>query len=294
MSLTVGEMIGQVRRSLHGSSRPIINFVGTTMTDSITSLTAGLPLTGVATGTWLNIGDELLWVQSAAGVGAIVHRGMLGTTPASHASGALIEINSRFSSLDVREKMAEELRSYGEKLFRTSIVNIDTDATMERAYNLPITDPFFYIVDVRVGSGNSTVREYNRTTTTLDRHAATAVFPSGQSLTFDNFYGSVRDVQVTYAREFDTSDMSDGVDLVDDMGLPGTALDVVRLGTMARMVQATEVSRTIGEGQAEPRRADEVPAGSRMATAKELWRSRNERLAQEHALLLARWPYRME
>jgi hypothetical protein len=125
-------------------------------------------------------------------------------------------------------------------------------------------------------------------------------FPSGNGLivypndwqTYATQAGSTYVLRVTAATDFDTSAFTDDVDVVEDVGLPASAIDIAPLGAAGKLTGVREILRTNIGTQNQPRRAEEVPPGATIQTGMQLMQLRDRRLSQEATRLLGRWGIR--
>lgn len=81
-------------------------------------------------------------------------------------------------------------------------------------------------------------------------------------------------------------------DLVAVCGLPPTATDIPELGAIAAHLRTMEGRRNQMIAQGDPRRAEEVSPGSNMGLARLADLDLRNRIADERALLMARYPWR--
>jgi hypothetical protein len=282
---TVADLIESTRRHLFTSYRAEFNFLTDTITAAATTLALDIsPLTGVGRGTVLGIGDELLFVKSVSTQTCTVARGWQGTTAAAHTSGATVEINPRFPNAIIRDAIRDEIRSWGNQLYRVDSYPIT--ATTDTAYDLPI-DPFIQVLDVR-RSSTADERWKRVTLYEVDRHANTTSFPSGCALQIQQDIPTGSTIQVTYSAPFDLTYIEDGIEAVEDIGLAESMLDIPPYGAAWRLLSTREVPRTFADAQPEARRSEEVPPGHNDRTAAGLKRIRDQRLAEETSRLIAK------
>jgi hypothetical protein len=99
-----------------------------------------------------------------------------------------------------------------------------------------------------------------------------------------------RTVQFDYKAPFKpATGMTD--DVVTDMGLAESMVDIPVLGAGAKLLRTTEYRRGQIHAQGDPRRAEEVQAGQNSSAARELERDFKQRIADEHIRLVNRNPY---
>lgn len=79
--------------------------------------------------------------------------------------------------------------------------------------------------------------------------------------------------------------------VVDDMGLSESMLDIPPLGASVRLLRTTESRRAQTHNQSDPRRAEEVQRGQNSSAATDMAREFRDRVQAEHTRLLNRNPY---
>ena len=293
---TVTEAVEATFEHLYGGYRPAYNLLNGTITSGATTLVTELPTSGIAAGGFLAIDDELLLVKdvNAATKTVTVVRGFRATTAAAHSDDAIIEVNPRFPRHRVKAALRTEIRSWPESLYRVTSVNLDT-VSGTSGYDLAgIPSDFYSLLDVQLGPRTASNRvDWTRAGYQLVRGADTAAFPSGAGIVLTSTIpGEARDFRVTVSVPFDTEVWENDTDLEEDCGLAASMVDIPPLGAAARLMVGRDVARSFGEGQGEPRHAEEVPAGFAGSIATFLRRETNRRIAEESAKLAALYPIR--
>lgn len=265
------------------------------LNSSATTFTVDLPLVGLNQGSYVAIDDEVMFVTSVdAGAKTVnVVRAQLGSVAAAHLAGALVEINPRFPQFAIKEVLKDEIRSWDEHLFA---VNTITTAVTKgtRGFELDISPGFYSILSVtRAPVAGDTENADYKLDFHLERSAPTERFPAGQSLVLHSVLGSDVDVLVTVAEPYDVdSAFVDTTDVEEDIGIHAAAHDIPPIGAAWRLMLGREIKRSFGEGQGEPRRAEEIPANLSLTIADTLRKTRDLRLSQERARLRGAYPYR--
>lgn len=298
---TVTEAVEQTRRLLYGSSRPNRNQLTTTITATQTTLvytrTPPPPI-----GSLICIGQELMyvWDKVEATSTLTVTRGELGTTGAAHTAADEIEVNARFPRPLIVAAIQDEIRSWEPDLFR--VVNVAYSTT-----TLPA------ILDLGVNYldsyGVTTAKGYDGTNwleseARLIRGLPTATFPSTVGVQFlpastpgtitrTSAVSSASSFQVGLAMPFDL-DFNTGLsaDLVDDVGLARSMVDLAVWGAAIRLLASAEVSRTDPTAQGQARDVTQVRVGDQTQVAASLTRRFDRRFEQEVAKMLRRNPVR--
>lgn len=284
----VADLKAETRRHLQGASRSELNSLASDLTVTGTSLVLSREAVGVARGSVLGVGDELLYVWSydSANKTATVLRGHLGTTAVAHASGVPIEVNPRFSTFDIGHALKREIAAWTHEVFATSTVSVEG---ADHLFALDLSGAYFPLAVVGKPQGGRWTKVSGwsviRGLPTDDVAEGAAI-----SVTDPRFYGSK--LTVTLAVPFDTSTFDDDTVVETAVGLPTSMLDVAALGAAARLLETREVARTSATAQGEPRHAEEVPPGHLSQTGQLLRRRVDVRLSEEAARLRAAWPYR--
>lgn len=294
MADPVSSLVESTRRHLLGQHRPQMNRLDSAIsTVGQSTVTFEFDAEGITKGSIISIDDELMyvWSRDKGTLQAVVQRGVLGTTAATHAVGALVEVNPRFPTSVIRDELQREIRSWHPRLFAVVTKELTVEIA-KRAVDLDsVPGDFFHVLDILRqprALSDSWVRVRGRAAHNLN----TADFPSGSALFLDDPVEASTRIRVTYARPFDLSAFDDNTDLVADVLLEPAYFDIATYGAAWRLVSTREIKRTDSDAQGEPRDAQEVPPGHILQTARQLKALRDERIAEEHRLLVHRWGVR--
>lgn len=294
---TVAELIEETTNHLYGTHRSLLNVLDGAVSDTTTTtFTMEDSVDPIAVGAFLSVDDELVYVRSknAATKQVTVLRGQRGSTAATHADGALVEVNPRFPRFRVRRALQDEIRSWPDSVFRVAAVNLDTSDGVS-GYNLAgVSSDFYAVLDVQLGPRSASDRvDVTHPSFYVVRDADTAIFASGAGIVVTGVLPTeARDLRVVVARPFDVSTFTDATSLENTVGLDAAQVDIPPLGAAWRLMAARDVKRSFGEGQGEPRRAEEIPPGFAASTATFLKRTRDARLSEEAIRLRGKWPLR--
>lgn len=290
MATTVAQLIEETKRLLYGSSRLSLNRVPTAgVLSGDTTLTFEFDLLDITRGALLAIDDELMWAiaSNSALKQATVVRGHLGTTPAAHVAGALVEVNPRFPRIYIKRALQQEIDSWGTKLFKVSSSNISFMSST-RIYDLGVTD-FINVIDVRVSPYSGRTTRSNPYRWEVLRDQATADFASGSAIELLGEFPNTGTMRVKVAQKFNTSTWDDTTD-VEALGLTTSMCAIPPVGAAWRLMSAKEVGRTNLTAQPEPRKAEEVPAGHMASVAQQLKKLRDDLIDEERWTLMNRYP----
>lgn len=287
---TAADLIQETRSHLQSGSRTELNRLNGSITNSATTLTAEFSMGGIQRGAIIWIDLEAMYVWSVSGQVATVQRAYMGTTAATHADDAVIEVNPTWSDFQILRALNQEIQSYSSPqvgLFQMKVVDL-TFSGARVGYDLTSVTDILDVYDVRwadYGSWKSWPRVRGWV---LARNQSTTDFASGKSLTITDVSAPGRTVRVQYSAPFTTlSALSTDLNTT---GLPTTAYDIPPLGAAARLTAPREVVRARIDVQPEPRRAAEVQPGTSQRAAGGLLALRNQRLVEEAARLSMQYP----
>lgn len=287
---TVNSLLDRVQRGLLSGVVEERNKLASSVNSTDTSFVMTYELNGLRPGTIFEVGTELVYIwQATTGTKTLtVERGYMGTTPASHSSGALVTLNPRFprsQMFDAFQQDVDDLSSPMHGLFRVVSVNIPYNGS-DRQIDLTGATNVIDLLDVRLRylSDDFPVLRNVR----LQRDLPTADFPSGFALVFDEgtIAGTLR---VRYKTPFTrATDLTSDVQTV--CGVPVGMEDILEMGVAARLLSTREVKRNFIEAQGDTRRAEEVQSGAMQGSHQNMLRMRRDRIIAEAAKLARQYP----
>lgn len=286
---TVDDLVQATRRELNGMQRPTYNQLDGAISDSDASIVLTQDTRAISEGSYLSIGDEIVYVFSIAAQDVAVMRGMLGTTAVSHADLALVEVNPRFPDFSIKDALKKEINSLSPRLFAVDSVTVPMISGRTDA-ELAIPDEWLEILSIVRGPRPNEGR-FIDIAGEGKRGLPTSVYSSGSALFLTNAAESAIDVVVHYALPFDVTTFTDATTLAD-IGMSESMADIPPLGAVWRLVAGREIKRNFTESQADPRNAAEVPAGAIANSARVMKALRDERVREEMMNIRARWPMR--
>lgn len=289
--MQVYELIEETRRLIFTGVREERNKLASIISSSTTSILVSYPLSQITRGAKLSIDLEDIYVWDASGLTiSPVDRGQWGSLPATHASGAVVHVNPKFSNWEIFNALNDEVNSLSAPangLFRV--------ATTELVYN-PVISGYEYsstdllsVLEVRYGVPGPS-REY---LISRDWESSTDLSDefTGGSAVFvrDAIVGQPVLVKGKFAF---TSLVASMFGEVSDTGIPSSAWDIISLGAAWRLTSSMEITRNFTTSQGDTRRAQEVPPGSQLGGSRELGRLRDIRIREEASRLTAKYPAR--
>lgn len=287
---TAAQIINRVQRQVLSGVVEERNKCAAAVTATATTVTFQYELKGIREGAILQIDSELLYVWEATPgtKTAVVERGFNGTTASAHANGSVTTVNPRFPRHQIIEAINDELSDLSSPmngLFRVKSVDMKYNGS-DRMTNFPVIENVIDLVDVRIKYLSSDYVKVFRAS--LTRDLPTSDFGSGMALTINQ---GIRpgDLRVSYKTGFGRI-TAETDDLQNNIGFPLSAEDILVIGAQIRLVSPREIKRNFTEAQPEPRRAEEVSAGSVGNSITNLLRLRRDRITAEAAKLTRQYP----
>lgn len=265
--LTTGN---RIRRQLGSGHRQEIFQLQAALSAVTPSVVATAPLpASVRAGSLLVVESELMRVTSVAPTTntATVVRGYLGSEAATHAVTELVDINPRFSMLDITDAMQSEIDAWVPHIYNVISATF-TVATSARTLELPAAwSSLLGIIDVMQSDASGDITSWPKVAVKLIRGRSADFTGAPTSGVLLRFVEPIRtgEVYVVAAMPFDTTLLTTTADLVTDVGLGLTQLDVLELGVKRRLLLQGDNGRTARQPQDEARRAEETPLGSLMS-----------------------------
>jgi hypothetical protein len=291
--ITVSSVIEDTRRHLTGSHRVELNRLQTTLDSDDTSVVLEFAVDGVTRGSFIAIEDETMfvWNVDPSTKTAIVQRAQQGTTAAAHTSGAVIEVNPRFSIPAIRSAIKSEIRSWGPRLYQVFSDTV-TAAADTRGYDLTDFGNFYNILEVHCEDRDDSLAWTRVKDWRLIRNAPTADFASGNAIILPASYSTPQPtINVTVAAPFDVDTaFANATDLVDAVGIAPEMADIAAIGAAWRLLSTQESGRTSLQDQSEPADYANVPPDFIGRAAQRLKIIRDARIDDESSKLRARYP----
>ena len=298
---TLNDLVISVQRRALSDLREENSYLGAAISDTTStsfSLASGQTLGSIQPGAVVQIDWECMFVMSVTPpTGPInVVRGWFDSTPATHATNAIVNVNPRFPAVDIIKAINEDIDDLSAPtngLFQMLELTT-TFIPVQQGYDMVgvTAANVLEVWEVRA-------HEYGPANKypiippgdwKLQRNADTAVFPSGLALTLDRGGFAGRPLRIQYKAPFTTPLVNKTDDVLSVTGLHTQAHDIPVLGAPARLMQFRELKRSFSEAQGEPRRAQEVPVGASLTASKGLLLMREQRIAAERSRLHSMYP----
>lgn len=290
----IRQVVERIRRQLNGAFRYEVTTLGASAVPSDTVLTLAYALPpSLIPGAVLSIGTETMRVLGidANAREVTVLRGWYDSEPQAHADQAEVWINPRFTATDIFEAMHDELASWPVTLYK--VVGDTFPVTNgQQTLELPAAWRYAYgIIDVRRQWGASTGTAWPRLPARVQRGDDWGSIASGIHLRFTEPV-CPGEVYVQAGIPFDLTAYAYANDLVDDVGLAGSMLDVLTMGVKMRLLIDNEADRSSRRAQDDSRRAEETPPDAALTSMRVSYPLYLRRRTEEALKLQALYPIR--
>lgn len=304
LATTVDATLDRVRRDATlGSYGPLYTLQSAVDADD-TMLMVEHNLTHITRFSILALDYELVLVTDIAHTAGqiTVRRGMHNSTAAAHDAGTLVEQDPLLPKAHLLDHAELEIRSWAQQLFR--IVTLPLDATRTRkVYDLAGVDSegVDFLLEVRRPPTGTSVSlflsswagdSWPRVKAKLLRDMPTADLPSGLGLQLLNYPRSDATLRVAYASPLDLSSFDGATDLVADVGLDPSWIDILELGLRARALSGSMTSRTDWRATGDNREAQQASLLDLVRSVEMARSQRDARFADAATKLRTRYPYR--
>lgn len=288
--MLVYDLIEETRRIINAGA---IEERNTLASSTLTTLTMVHPLGSIDRGSRLAIDLEDFYVWSKASLTVTADGGQNGSTPSSHAAGARVYVNPKFSNWDIFKALNVEINSLSTPevgLFNVETVELTFNPSIQgydvTGFSVPAAN-ILDIMEVRY-SVPGTSREYPRSHDWELSRDMSDEFPSGVALFVRDAFPH-RTVLVKAKLGFDPLTESMNAD-ISTTGISSLWYDILSLGAAWRLTAPLEMRRNDFTHQGDTRRADEVPPGAVMGASRELGRLRQQRINEEVSRLRKKYP----
>lgn len=289
---TVQNVIERCRRQLASSLRNEVNVLGANLTTTETVVTLTYELqASIGPGAVLSVGRELMRVVAinAAAKEATVIRGWQDSDAEAHTSGDEVLVNPRFTRFDIYDAIVDEISSWAPNLYRVQSYQWTVTEDQETV-ELPtaLADTLGVIEVRRQWSDDTDNTAWPRIDFRPMRGTPgtwSAATESGLLIRLIPNFATMRagTIHALIGRPFDvtTATLAEDDDLVADVGLAPSMIDLLVLGVKMRLMTDDENARSARIAQDEPRRTEEVPAGASLTVGQTLRANYARRMGDE-------------
>lgn len=287
---TLAQLVNRTQRQLLSGTVEERNKLSGSLTATATSVVFQYELNGIRAGSIIQVDSELMyvWEVNTGTKTATVERAFNGTIAAAHLTSAYVIVNPRFPRHQIIEAINDELSDLSSPmngLFRVKSIDINYNGS-DRMINFPVIEDVIDLTEVRIRYLSTDYLKVPKVA--LTRNLPTSDFGSGIALTINQ---QVRSgiLRVSYKTGFGRL-VNESDDVQAIAGFPLSAEDLLVIGAQIRLVSPREIKRNFTESQGEPRRAEEVTAGSVSSSINNLLRMRRDRITAEAAKLNRQYP----
>jgi hypothetical protein len=303
LATSVDALVERVRRDSLLASRGPVHTLGAAYTAGGTMLTLNETPTHIGAGEIISIDYELFYVQEVVSATKMVTviPGYLGSTQADHAEDAVLEVAPRFPKAALLDHVENEIRSWGNELWRTTALNLDVNIT-DRTYDLlGASGEIYFLLDARQEPSGLSSNFWHFSWTgdawphldaRLLRQMDTGEFSTGFAIQFKMPPTHAGGVRVVFAQPFDLSTLAAATDLVSTVGLRADWLDIVEYGTKMRALETSVIGRSDWRTSNMAREPDEVSALDTVRAVGHFRDMRQLRFTKAGVDLRSEFPYR--
>jgi len=296
MTTTYGNLVDEVLLNLSGYTLRQERTTHLTQDITSTGLTLNLgTTTNIGKGV-VEIGDELIWLDSydrisSTATAAPYGRGFQATTAATHTAGTKVTVAPTFPRSAVKRAINEAIQSVYPTLYALNKYSF-TYNSVQNTYQLPSdVQTILYVSWSTIGPTKEwrPVKGWR-----LDSMANEATFANGVTLTIYDSIPAGRTIQITYTKVPQTFDGSEDTAVFENTtGLLASAKDVIIYGAAYRLASFIDAGR-LNYMSAEADNADtKIQFGSGSSNSRFLLALYNQRLSEEKNKLRDLFPSRV-
>ena len=293
---TVADLVADTKRLAYGSMSDQLNFVDVDYVPGSGELFLTLDTAAITAGMVISSGLNVWYVTGveASTKRALVYAGYQNSKDAVVAAGQPVFLRPRVTDWVVFQNVNDGIKAMSSRvngLYKSTIETVTQDAGNWDIYPLVGTD-VESIVAVRYREdwwngewkrlpdkmwrwepSLNAIRLIDQRTRWWNDQSEVSAYAWGNSL------------EVTYRAPF-TQATGLTQDVVTDLGLAASMVDIPPLKAAEMLVRTTETRRTQISAQGDPRRADEVQVGSNASAARELGKQFDKRCDDEYIRLV--------
>jgi hypothetical protein len=290
MAETYGSLIDYIQGQLLGFVTDPPSYGTLTNVCNPSDLTVALSLSGdtIPQGV-IEVDDELIFLSDydeSTGVGTVPPwgRGQQGTTAAAHLVGSRITVNPKYPRRRVAEVINQVVAGMCPPLFAVRTGQFQA-SYLTWEYALPVGTRSLYKAEYR--PFNASVYDWT------PLRDATIKWDTGAPVLHVGTMQGILSAEVRYTVMADPTPLVNDGDLFTTTGLPESAVDVVSLGTIPRLVTTVDLARQQLNSVEPSERSLIVPAGSGANSAKFYLQMYQMRLEAEANKLRQQYPLKM-
>jgi hypothetical protein len=295
----VNETINRIRRQLRTAVRNEILTSETVLTANTAIVALNfvetLPAQLVA-GTILSIDTEefrVVDVNRTTG-SCRVTRGWMDSVPEAHALNATVFVNSRYSGFALLDEIVNEVQSWGNELYNVVNYEVDVAAGTELIVMPESLTTMLHLVSVRFKSADGSNPAWREVPGRAQFAANGEWSAAASGVLFRAFERlPTGTALITAAMPFNTSTIVAGADLTTDTKIPTSMLEIVDLGTKARLLYDAANNDAQRQNVDENVDKEGVPVASSIRLARNMRGMQRARVEVEARRLRSRYPIRV-
>jgi len=296
---TVGSLIDRTLRQLNSSIRNELNTLANSVNTTDTTLTLTYDLTpAYRQGSVISVGLELMRVLATNTNTKTIEviRGWQDSPITAHSANAELLVNPRFTRFDIYDALIDEITSWEPDLFTVT----DYEWTVENdeeTVELPVSMAnAIGVVRVRrnwTGSDSTSWPQLKYRLQRGDPSVWSGATTSGLLIRYVPFANNKQDgkIHAQIAMPFSVDDtLLESDDLVTDVGLQRSMLDLLAMGIKVRVLSDDENNRASRQPADESRRAGDVPVNRGLELAQTVRGNYLRRYSAEIMKLRSKYP----
>lgn len=296
---TVRSIIDRTIRQLNSSIRTELNTLAGNVSSSDTTLTLTYDLTpAYRLGSVLSINLELMRILSVDTTTktVTVMRGWQDSEPAAHTANDEVHVNPRFNRYEAYDALIDEVTSWEPDLFKVITYEWTVESNQETVELPSSLAQALGIIRLRrnwTDEESSSWPQIKFRVQKGDSSVWSGASTSGLVIRLVGFNNHIRDgkimAQVAYPFIVDDT-LTETDDLVSDIGLQRSMLDLLVMGIKVRLLSDDENNRASRQPADESRRAGDVPVNRGLELAQTVRANYTRRYAAEVLKLKASYP----
>lgn len=295
---TFGDQIERVYRNVMSNQRENVAALSTNYTAGSTTLTiTGVAANTIQVGSLLAVEEEVFLVQSwvpATGIATVLY-GYEGSSNVNHSSGTAVYVNPKYTRWAIAVALNDALASIsapGQGVMREAYTTVTFNPIL-KGYDLAaagVPANFHTILSVRYDQPDPTHYFPEILRYRVGRGITSPKIPGGYALFLDQGAYPGLNLSIAYGAPFIPA-TSTSQDMVTDLGLPATALDIPAMKAEIDLTVVREIKRNFIEGQPDVRKSTDVVAGNIANSAQALVAHLDRRISEEADRFRQRWPH---
>jgi len=279
---TFSQMVDQTLMHLHGYTT--IQDVATSLTESVSASATSIQIadtTAISRGV-IEIGDELMWVDSIDSRNGVVSlapygRGYRGTEAVAHSTGDRVVSSPLFPRKIVADTINDAILSVYPELFAVGETTINYQPSIN-TYSLP--EGALDIIQISWQTTGPSKEWLPVRRMRVDKHAAVSQFSTGVSFSIYDHIVPGRPMRIVYTKE-PSALVNPTDEFTTTTGLPRSCEDLIRLGASYRLVPFFDSPHLSGSSAEADFSGQQRATGSSAQLSRFLLQMYQVRLAEE-------------